>query len=83
MEADSGPAGASGTNGTPGSATGASIAAVLSRGKVVYATGSATVSRKHTKLLLTLHHSIVMGSYTLTLTRGRKRQQETITIERV
>jgi hypothetical protein len=63
--------------------TGASIAAVLSRGNVTYATGSATVSGTHTKLLLTLHRSIVKGNYTLTLTRGRKRQHETITIERV
>jgi hypothetical protein len=50
--------------------TGASIAAVLSRGKVVYATGSATVSGKHTKLLLTLHRRIVKGNYTLTLAGG-------------
>lgn len=63
--------------------TGASIAAALSRGKVVYASGSATVSGKHTKLLLTLHRSIVKGNYTLTLTRGRKRQHEIITIEPV
>jgi hypothetical protein len=61
--------------------TGASIAAVLSRGRVVYATGSATVSGKHTKLLLTLRRSIVKGNYTLTLARGRKRQHETITID--
>jgi hypothetical protein len=63
--------------------TGTSIAAVLSRGKLVYATGSATISGKHTKLLLTLHRSIGKGNYTLTLARGRKRQHETITIERV
>jgi hypothetical protein len=61
--------------------TSASIAVVLSRGKVVYATGSATVSGKHTKLLLTLHRSIVKGNYTLTLARGHKRQHETITID--
>lgn len=61
--------------------TGRSIKAVLSRGKVVYATGSATVSGKHTKLLLALRRSIVKGNYTLTLARVRKRQHETITID--
>jgi Collagen triple helix repeat (20 copies) len=59
----------------------ASIAAVLSRGKVAYATGSATVSGKHTTLLLTPRRHIGKGTYTLTLAQGRKRQRETITID--
>ena len=63
-------------------ATGGAMSAALSRGKVVYATGSAVVSGRHTKLLLTLRRSIVKGNYTLTLVRGRKRLRETITIER-
>ncbi len=62
-------------------AAGAAIAAVLSRGKVVYATGSAIDSGKKTKLLLTPRHNLGEGSYMLTLTRGRKRQRETITID--
>ena len=57
-----------------------SIAAVLSRGKVVYATGSAIGLRKKTKLLLTPPHSIGKGSYTLTLRHERNRQRETITV---
>ena len=60
--------------------TGARIAAVLSRGKVLYATGSAIYSGKQTKLLLTTPHNIGKGSYTLTLKHGRQRQRETITI---
>ena len=59
---------------------GASIAAVLSRGKIIYATGSAIDSGKRTKLLLSPRRNIGKGSYTLTLTHGRKRQRETITI---
>jgi hypothetical protein len=59
---------------------GAPIPAVLSREKVVYATGSAFGLGEQTRLLLTLHHHIGSGSYTLTLTHGRKRQRETITI---
>jgi hypothetical protein len=54
---------------------------VLSRGKIVYATGSAVVSGKHTKLLLTPRRSIGNGTYTLTLTHGHKRRRETITID--
>jgi hypothetical protein len=56
------------------------IAVVLSRGDVVYATGSAIRASNKTKLLLTPLHYIRKGSYTLTLTRGRNRQRETITI---
>lgn len=56
------------------------IAAVLSRGHVVYATGSATRAGKRTKLLLAPLHKIRKGSYTLTLTHGRKRQHEPIVI---
>ncbi len=59
---------------------GASFAAVLSRGKVVYATGSAVGSAKQTKLLLTPARRIGKGSYTLTLIHGRKRERETVTI---
>ena len=61
--------------------TGGSVKAVLSRGKIVYATGSAVVSGKHTKLLLTPRRSIGNGTYTLTLTHGHKRRRETITID--
>jgi len=61
--------------------TGGSIKAVLSRGKIVYATGSATVSGKQTKLLMLPRRHIDTGSYTLMLTHGRKRQRETITID--
>jgi hypothetical protein len=61
--------------------TGASIAAVLSRGKIVYATGSAAISGENTKLLLTPRRNIGNGTYTLTLTHGHKRQRETITID--
>jgi hypothetical protein len=60
---------------------GASIAAVLSRGKVIYATGSATKSGRGTKLLLTLGRHIGKGNYTLTLTHGPERLRETITID--
>ena len=61
--------------------TGASIAAVLSRAKVVYATGSATKTGTQTKLLLTPRRQIAKGIYTLTLTHGHKHQHETITID--
>ena len=60
---------------------GASIAAVLSRGKVLYATGSAIVSGKQIKLLLTPRRRIGKESYTLTLTHGPERRRETITID--
>ena len=60
---------------------GAVTAAVLTRGNVVYATGSAIHTGKKTKLLLTRRHNIRRGSYTLTLTRGRHHQRETITID--
>jgi Glycine rich protein/Abnormal spindle-like microcephaly-assoc'd, ASPM-SPD-2-Hydin len=56
------------------------IAAVLSRGDIVYAKGSAVRAGKQTKLLLTPLHTIRKGSYALTLTHGRNRQHETITI---
>jgi len=59
---------------------GASLTALLSRGTVVFATGSATRSGNQTKLLMTTRRHIGKGSYTLTLTRGRERQRETITI---
>ena len=60
---------------------GARVAAVLSRGKVVYATGSAIVSGKKTQLLLTSHQEIGQGRYTLTVKRGNRLQRETITID--
>jgi hypothetical protein len=60
---------------------GTAITAALSRGKILYATGSAIDSGKQTKLLLLRpRRTIAKGSYTLTLTRGRKRRSETITI---
>jgi hypothetical protein len=54
--------------------------AVLSRGDIVYATGSAIRAGKNTKLLLTPLRKIRGGSYTLKLTHGRERHRETITI---
>jgi CSLREA domain-containing protein len=60
--------------------SGATLSAVLARGKVVYATGSAISKGKTTRLLLTPRRNIAKGSYTLTLTHGRHRQRETITI---
>jgi hypothetical protein len=59
---------------------GAAIAAVLSRGKIVYATGSAIKSGKQTKLLLTPRRNVGKGTYMLTLTHGRSRHRETVTI---
>jgi hypothetical protein len=59
---------------------GTAMTADLSRGKVLYATGSAIDSGRQTRLLLSPRRSIAKGSYTLTLTHGRKRQSETITI---
>ncbi len=60
--------------------TRALAAAVLSRGDVVYATGSAIRLGTRSQLLLTALHKISTGSYLLTLTHGRKHQRETITI---
>jgi ribulose-5-phosphate 4-epimerase/fuculose-1-phosphate aldolase len=60
--------------------TGDVVAAVVSRGDVVYATGSAIRLGKRTKLSLTPLHRISTGRYLLTLTHGRKYQRETITI---
>ncbi len=59
---------------------GTAIAAVLLRGKLLYATGSAIDSGKRTELLLSPRRTITKGSYTLRLTRGRARRSETITI---
>jgi hypothetical protein len=56
------------------------IAAVLSRGGVVYATGSAVRAGKQTKLLLSPLRTIGKGRYSLALTHGRNRQRETIMI---
>ena len=55
-------------------------AAVLSRGDVVYATGSAIRSGTRSQLLLRPLHKISTGRYLLTLTHGREHQHETITI---
>jgi hypothetical protein len=60
---------------------GAAIAAVLSRGKVIYATGSAVASRGTSELLMTPRRRIVRGTYTLTLGPGIKRQRESIAID--
>ena len=60
--------------------TTASVAAVLSRGGVVYATGSAERSGVNAKLLLTLRRPLGNGRYTLTLTRDGRRSRETIAI---
>ncbi len=55
-------------------------AAVLSRGDVVYATGSAIRLGTRSQLLLRPLHAISAGRYLLTLTHGREHQRETITI---
>jgi hypothetical protein len=55
-------------------------AAALSRGDVVYATGSAIRTGKNTKLWLIVLHKIRKGSYTLTLTDGRSWRREAIRI---
>jgi hypothetical protein len=60
---------------------GVSHIAVLSRGNVIYATGSAVGFDRRLRLLLTPRRRIGDGSYLLTLTRGRKREHVTITIE--
>jgi streptogramin lyase len=60
--------------------TGAS-AAVLSRGGLVYATGSAIGSGRKTKLLLAARRRIREGRYTLTVTHGRTHQRQKITID--
>jgi hypothetical protein len=63
------------TTDTFSSTTRAATAAVLSRGPVIYATGSAVDNGKGTKLLLTPLRRIDKGSYRLTLswTVGRVR----------
>jgi virginiamycin B lyase len=61
--------------------TGALVAAVLRRGKIVYATGRAIGSGSSTKLLLTQRQAIANGVYTLTLRRGRHLRSETVTID--
>ncbi len=61
-------------------ATETRVVATLSRGHIVYATGVAINTGKHTQLLLSPRQHIGKGSYTLTLTRERKHQRVTITI---
>ncbi len=56
------------------------VVAALSREHIVYATGVAISTGKQTRLLLSPRQHIGKGSYTLTLTRRRKQQRETITI---
>lgn len=58
----------------------AATTAVLSRGRLVYATGSVLGAGTKTRLLLTPRHNIAKGTYTLTLTHGHKRQREIVTI---
>ncbi len=60
--------------------SGAATSAVLSRRRVVYATGSATRSGNRTRLLLSPRRRVGKGRYTLTLTRGHSHQRETIAI---
>lgn len=60
---------------------GASIVAMLSRGKIVYATGSVIGSGEQTKLLLTPHRKLGRGTYTLMITHGRIRRRERITLD--
>ncbi len=62
--------------------TGTKLAAVLSRGKLIYATGFAIAAGgERTQLLLTPRRTIGQGSYTLTVKRGHKQHRETITID--
>jgi hypothetical protein len=61
--------------------TGVATTAVLSRGGVVYATGTATRSGNQTRLLLTPRRRLVKGRYTLMLTRRHRHQRETVTID--
>jgi len=61
--------------------TGPTVAAVLSRGKILYATGFTLGSGKQTKLLLLPSRDIGKGTYTLTLTRGQKHELQTVTID--
>ncbi len=61
-------------------ATGTRVVAVLSRERIVYATGVAIGTGKRTQLLLSLRQHIGKGSYTLTLTHAGKQQRKTITI---
>lgn len=59
---------------------GAATAAVLSRGKLIYATGSVLGKGMKIKLLLAPRRNIAKGTYTLTLTRDHKRQRAIVTI---
>ena len=60
---------------------GAVSIAVLSRGGVVYASGTAKRSGSVTRLLLVAQRPLVKGGrYTLTLTGGHRHRRETITI---
>jgi hypothetical protein len=60
--------------------TGTRDTVVLSRNRVLYATGVAICSGKETQLLLSPRQRIGKGSYTLMLTHARKQQHETIII---
>jgi hypothetical protein len=51
---------------------------VLSRGGVVYATGSATRSHGRTELLLSLREQTRPGAYKLILTDGHTRTSEAV-----
>jgi len=60
--------------------SGAATTAMISRGRIVYATGTATRSGKQTRLLLSPRRRVGKGRYTLTLTRGHSHRRETIAI---
>jgi Collagen triple helix repeat (20 copies) len=60
--------------------SGLKLAATLTRGKVIYATGFEIGSGATTRLLVSPRRGIGKGSYTLTLRRGGKQQRETLTI---
>jgi N-acetylneuraminic acid mutarotase len=55
--------------------------AVLSRDGTVYATGSEIETGRRTSLLLSPHHRLDKGGYTLTLTHGLSKHREKITID--
>jgi glucosylceramidase len=56
------------------------VGAVLSRGREVIASGSATSSAGPIRLLLTRRHTISSGTYTLTLGHGASRRRQTVTV---
>ena len=61
-------------------ASSASAHAALSRHGVTYATGVASVVGGHASLRLSARRALSAGRYTLTLTSGKSRSVETLTL---